>query len=174
MRAWHTTWSLAGLVFATITFLLALAIVLEFASRASAEQSNDQLAVKAVYYQGPWVTTNRKLNGTINCEVKQLSPDAWQGRFWGVWQHVPMDYTVQFGRDSPTAAKNGGRLVSITETQSADAMPVAGKATIDGAHYDWVGTFSPEEFDIQFTSSRYQGHLELKRSADPIPTPVQQ
>lgn len=172
MRAWHTRFSLAGIVFATITSLLTLAIFLELASGASAEQSNDQLTAKAVYYQGPWITTNRKLDGTINCEVKQLSPELWQGRFWGTWQHVPMDYTVQFGRDSTTAAKNGGRIVKISETQFTDAVPVAGKATIDGAHYDWVGTLSPEEFDIQFTGSRYQGHLELKRSVDPIPTPV--
>lgn len=171
MRAWHTRWSLAGIIFATITVLLVLAIVFEFASRTNAGQS-DQLVAKVAYYQGSWVTTNRKLDGTINCEVKQLSPDMWQGRFWGTWQHMPLDYTVQFGSKSTTTAHDRGRLVSIADNPLGDGVPVAGKATIDGAHYDWIGVLSPEEFDIQFTGSRYEGHLELKRSVDPIPTPA--
>jgi hypothetical protein len=50
-------------------------------------------------YAGPWVTTNRKLDGVINCRVKQIEPEHWQGHFWGVWQHVPLDYTVEFCGD---------------------------------------------------------------------------
>jgi hypothetical protein len=113
-------------------------------------------------YQGPWVTTNRKLNGTLNCLVQKIDSDKWRGRFWGVWEHVPMDYTVEFGRQDQTA-KDGGRLVSIGEKAIADGIPITGKATIDGANYEWIGVMSPEEFDIQFTGSRYEGHLELKR-----------
>ena len=60
-------------------------------------------------YSGMWVTTkNKKLDGTANCEVKQLAQDQWQGRFWGVWQHVPFDYTVEFGRDKDK--KNGTEM----------------------------------------------------------------
>jgi hypothetical protein len=113
-------------------------------------------------YQGPWLTTNRKLNGTINCHLQKISSDKWLGHFWGVWEHVPLDYTVEFGRQDPTA-KDGGRLVSIGDKPLADGIPVTGKATIDGAHYDWIGILTPEEFDIQFTGSRYEGHLELKQ-----------
>ena len=60
-------------------------------------------------YSGTWVTTkNKKLDGTATCEVKQLSQDQWQGHFWGVWQHVPFDYTVEFGRDK--VKKNGSEM----------------------------------------------------------------
>jgi hypothetical protein len=121
-------------------------------------------------YQGNWVTTNRKLNGTMNCQVKELSPDQWQGRFWGTWEHVPFDYTVEFGHDNSPTAKNGGRLVSISDKALIGGEPVTGKATIDGAHYDWIGILAPEEFDIKFTGSRYEGHLELKRVQDQIPS----
>src|SRR5258707_112456 len=49
-------------------------------------------------YQGPWVTTkNKKLNGNSNCQIQQLAIDRWKGRFWGTWQQVPFDYTVEFG-----------------------------------------------------------------------------
>src|SRR5436190_16626168 len=59
------------------------------------QHSNSKLEGR---YQGPWVTTkNKKLDGIANCEVEQLAKDKWKGRFWGVWQHVPFDYTVEFG-----------------------------------------------------------------------------
>ena len=80
---------------------------------------------------------------------------------------------LQFGRNNPTTAmKDGGKVASIAEKPLADGIPVSGIATIDGAHYEWIGIMSPQEFDIQFTGSRYQGHLELKRTADPIPLPT--
>src|SRR5689334_17851643 len=57
-------------------------------------------------YAGPWVTTsNKKLDGTTNCIVQQLTADRWQGRFWGIWQQVPFDYTVEFERAKPKEGK---------------------------------------------------------------------
>src|SRR5690242_7971095 len=95
-------------------------------------------------FAGAWVTTkNKKLDGNANCEVKQLSTDHWQGKFWGVWQHVPFDYTVEFTADKP---KQKGEL-SVAMTDNLADRPggkdqehrVVGKAVIDGATYDWTG-----------------------------------
>ena len=102
--------------------------------------------------------------------MEQLAKDKWKGRFWGVWQHVPFDYTVEFGpnksskrSDEPTnPGEKHGQLTADTL-----GIAVAGKATIDGASYDWTGTLAPNEFDIQFTGSRYEGHLELARVRQP-------
>lgn len=122
-------------------------------------------------YSGTWVTTsNKKLNGTAKCEVKQLSKDHWRGRFWGMWERVPFDYTVEFAGDN---FKNGpqGKRESSGENDSlidnAAKHPVAGTATIDGAHYDWTGNLTANEFNIRFAGSRYEGYLELKRVPDP-------
>jgi hypothetical protein len=113
-------------------------------------------------YEGPWATTNRKLNGTMNCLVKPLSDGHWQGRFWGTWEHVPLDYTVEFSRDDQ-APSEATRVVSVDVKAPRNSESVTGKATIDGAHYDWNGILGPDQFMIQFTGSRYEGHLELKR-----------
>ena len=122
-------------------------------------------------YSGTWVTTkNKKLDGTANCEVKELSQDQWQGHFWGVWQHVPFDYTVEFGRDK--VKKNGSERSPETSGQNGRSIdtaaenPVSGQATIDGAHYEWTGDLTANEFKIRFEGSRYEGHLELKRERD--------
>jgi hypothetical protein len=37
---------------------------------------------------------------------------------------------------------------------------------IDGASYDWTGVLATEEFNIKFTGSRYEGHLELARAKE--------
>jgi hypothetical protein len=119
-------------------------------------------------YSGPWLTTStKKLNGTTNCEIKQVTNDHWQGRFWGEWQKVPFDYTVAFDR-----VKNppeGLETAQTKITKNVDlkiepfGIPVAGKAMIDGASYDWIGGLTRNQFNIEFTGSRYEGHLELMR-----------
>ncbi|HZZ29998.1 MAG TPA: hypothetical protein VFE46_18525 [Pirellulales bacterium] len=96
-------------------------------------------------YVGTWQTTkSKKLHGTANCIVKQISDEHWQGRFWGMWEHVDFDYTVEFCGD-----------------------PVTGTATIDGAEYQWTGTLTQDVFKIQFTGSRYEGSMDLKRIDGP-------
>jgi hypothetical protein len=119
-------------------------------------------------YSGPWVTTGRKkLDGTTNCEIKQLAVDKWQGRFWGEWQKVPFDYTVDFERvkNPPegleTAQAKTTKNVDLKKDLSG--IPVAGKAMIDGASYEWIGVLTREQFNIEYTGSRYEGHLELSR-----------
>jgi hypothetical protein len=93
-------------------------------------------------YVGEWHTTNRKLDGTMTC-VATLGNDNWRGRFYGVWQGVNFDYTVDF---------------------SGPPEALRGQATIDGANYDWTGTLSgqsPRTFQGQFGGSRYAGHFKL-------------
>lgn len=144
------------------------------ASTAVAANSTTESAKIEGRYEGSWVTTkNKKLNGTANCQVKQLSKDHWQGRFWGIWQQVPFDYTVEFG-----AVKDGksGPVVSRETIEpkvrlivNTGENPVAGTASIDGASYEWIGNLTANEFTIQFTGSRYDGYLELKRVPDKKP-----
>lgn len=99
-------------------------------------------------FEGPWHTTNRKLDGIMTCEVNDLGDDQWQGRFHGVWQGVPFDYTVKF--DGPPAK-------------------LRGKAQIDGADYEWTGSMtreataeSPGRFKGSFGGTRYTGYFDLK------------
>ena len=132
---------------ATLVFALAAAV-------ADAQPSSLSGAVDG-RYEGSWVTTkNKKLNGTASCQVRQLGRDRWEGRFWGIWQQVPFDYKVEFA-----AAK-------AEQNSAAVENAVRGTATIDGAYYDWTGTLTPTEFNIQFTGTRYEGQMELKRVAD--------
>src|SRR3954467_12347748 len=86
-------------------------------------------------YEGPWHTTNRKLDGPMTCAVKDLGDNKWSGRFYGIWQGVPFDYTVSF---------------------SGFPDKLQGKATIGGADYIWSGVFDSEEgrFKGQFGGSR--------------------
>jgi hypothetical protein len=136
-------------------------------STAAAPDSQPKTAKSELYFEGPWVTTKTKqLNGTITCRVEPLSPGRWRGRFWGTWQQVPLDYTVEFAVDSEIAHT---RTVAVENGVVAGGVPVAGKAMIDGASYDWKGLLSPDQFTIQFTGSRYEGHLELKRIAEKTP-----
>jgi hypothetical protein len=95
-------------------------------------------------FEGPWNTTNRKLDGIMTAVVKDLGQDRWQGRFYGVWQGVPFDYTVKFA----------GKLSSLK-----------GTAVIDHADYVWTGAVdegSPAVFTGKFGGSRYTGHFVLK------------
>ena len=100
------------------------------------------LASAADYaFEGPWKTTNRKLDGIMTSEVTKTGEEQWKGRFYGVWQGVAFDYNVAF-------------------TGPADQL--RGTATIDGAHYDWTGTLSTDRFQGSFTGSRYTGYFDLK------------
>ena len=94
-------------------------------------------------YEGDWVTTNRRLDGKMTAVVT-YGPEKgkWKSRFYGIWQGVDFDYTVDF-------------------TGPVDKL--VGKATIDGASYDWQGTISQEAFKATFGGSRYRGHFDMKR-----------
>lgn len=98
-------------------------------------------------FQGPWHTTNRKLDGIMTCVVTSLGNEQWQGRFHGIWQGVDFDYTVRF-EGPPTQ--------------------LHGTATIDDADYVWSGSIAPDsskgvrEFKATFGGNRYSGHFELK------------
>jgi hypothetical protein len=100
-------------------------------------------------YGGTWNTTNRKLDGPMTCVVKELGSDRWQGRFYGVWQGVPFDYTVPF------------------TGQSSD---LRGTATIDGASYTWTGSITSGVFKGTFGGSRYIGSFELKEKPAQVAT----
>jgi hypothetical protein len=94
-------------------------------------------------FEGPWKTTNRKLDGIMTCVVKQTGEEKWQGRFFGVWPGVPFDYTVPF---------------------SGPPEKLQGTATIDGASYTWTGEMNRASqpcFKGTFGGSRYTGNFEL-------------
>lgn len=96
-------------------------------------------------YEGMWHTTNRKLDGMMTCVVKEQGDGKWTGRFYGVWQRVPFDYTVQFA----------GKPDKLT-----------GQATIDGADYTWSGDMGTQDggrFKGSFGGNRYRGYFDLKR-----------
>ena len=97
-----------------------------------------------IAFEGTWHTTNRKLDGAMMCIVTDLGNEQWRGRFYGVWQGVPFDYTVPF-RGKPSDLR--------------------GTATIDGADYVWTGQMTeetPQSFKGSFGGSRYMGHFDLK------------
>lgn len=106
-----------------------------------------------VVYEGTWHTTNRKLEGTMTCAVKDLGDNKWNGRFYGTWQGVPFDYTVPF-------------------TGSPEKLQ--GKATIDGADYIWSGSFNPEDsrFKGQFGGNRYSGYFDLAKKQPAAAAPA--
>ena len=94
-------------------------------------------------YKGKWVTTaNRKLDGEMTCVITYAGKDKWHGHFYGIWQGVEFDYMEKF---------------------TGPALKLVGKATIDGAHYDWKGTVTQQRFKATFTGDRYTGYFELKR-----------
>jgi len=93
-------------------------------------------------YEGVWETTNRKLDGTMTCEVTERGEGKWTGHFHGVWYGQPFSYTVDF-RGPP------GKL--------------RGTAVIDGADYEWTGEITKDRFKGEFTCSRYLGSFDLKR-----------
>jgi hypothetical protein len=101
-------------------------------------------------FEGPWHTTNRKLDGNMTCVVSDLGEGKWQGRFYGIWQGVDFDYTVRFT----------GTLANLQ-----------GTAIIDGADYTWNGVIdssgpgSTRLFRGVFGGNRYAGQFELKEKS---------
>lgn len=100
-------------------------------------------------YQGPWITTNRKLDGDMTCIVTPIARHEWQGRFYGTWQGVPFDHTVSF---------------------TGPAKDLRGRATIDGAAYEWRARIDRERFLANFGGDRYTGSFDLKRVPSPAVT----
>ena len=138
----------------------------------AAESEVDSVKIEG-RYTGAWITTkNKKLDGTVTCDVRQISPGHWQGKFTGVWQRVPFDYTVEFGKAKPKDPVSSSSELTATSTSAGIATgsnPVAGEAVIEGAHYDWTGNLTPDQFEIRFTGTRYEGHLELARTQNKKP-----
>ena len=118
-------------------------------------------------YEGAWISTSSTDGGGIaNCEVKQLSKDCWQGRFWGGSKQKPFDYTVEFSLDngddhSPAAAQRS--------TVTKGAVLAKCKATIDGAHYDFAGELNSGEFMLRSSGGQYEGSMLLKRVPEAKP-----
>jgi hypothetical protein len=163
------------------TIMIAMTLT-AFATSQATAQSNptavpENLPIKQRIegrYSGPWLTTStKKLDGTTNCEIKQTTNDHWHGRFWGEWQKVPFDYTVEFDRVKNPPAGLETAQAKITKNVDLKSepfgIPVAGKAMIDGASYDWIGGLTRDQFNIEFTGSRYEGHLELTRVPEKKP-----
>lgn len=101
-------------------------------------------AAAAITYEGTWVTTNRKLDGTMTAVVDDLGGDRWKGKFFGVWMGRKFSYDVEWT----------GKPDDLT-----------GKAVIDGASYTWKGKMAPTtpgSFEGTFTGSRYTGYFKLK------------
>ena len=93
-------------------------------------------------YEGTWVTVKgKKLDGRMTAVVTPMG-DEWSGRFFGIWQGVKFDYTVKFA----------GKFEALI-----------GKATIDGAKYDWRGSIDLDSFKGSFTGDRYHGSFDLRR-----------
>jgi hypothetical protein len=95
-------------------------------------------------FEGKWHTTNRKLDGTMTCVVTELGSEQWKGRFFGVWQGVPFDYTVAF---------------------SGKPSDLHGTAMIDGANYVWTGQIAeqtPAVLKGTFGGTRYTGSFDMK------------
>jgi hypothetical protein len=119
--------------------ILASAVVLLWCTAAGA---------KDLVFEGTWVTTNRPLDGTLTCVVTDLGNNQWRGHFYGTWQGTTFSYRVDF-RGPPEDLR--------------------GRATIDGARYEWTGEMSrgtPGWFKGKFTGDRYAGSFSLKRKSD--------
>jgi len=124
--------------------IIALALLGTFSAVASAREA---------VFEGGWRTTNRPLDGTMTCKVTRLDAEQWRGRFYGVWQGVPFDYTVTF---------------------SGPPSDLTGTATIDGAEYAWSGSLERSgRFWGKFGGTRYEGQFDLqkKKSATPKSQP---
>ena len=103
-------------------------------------------------FVGEWVTNEgRNLDGIMTCDItkyKLVNAERkeyeWTGRFYGVWQGQYFTYTVKF---------------------KGPIEKMRGKATIDGASYDWVGSFTHTKKGVRFvgkfTGSRYGGWFNL-------------
>jgi hypothetical protein len=93
-------------------------------------------------YEGTWVTTNRRLDGTMTCVVTDRGDDKWSGHFSGVWQGRAFSYRVEF---------------------SGPPDKLRGTATIDCADYEWTGQIDKDSFRGTFGGTRYVGSFNLKR-----------
>lgn len=94
-------------------------------------------------YKGTWVTTNRKLDGSMTCVVKSRGIDKWSGHFDGVWMGRRFAYDVQW---------------------SGPSDDFRGEAVIDRADYQWTGFVDLDgNFKGKFTGNRYNGHFDLKK-----------
>lgn len=107
--------------------------------------SSAPASARDLVYEGTWVTTNRKLDGTMTCVVTDLGDNQWSGHFYGTWEGVPFSYKVEF---------------------SGPPDKLRGQAMIDGAFYEWTGTMDRESsgwFKGKFSGSRYFGSFALKK-----------
>jgi hypothetical protein len=153
----------------TVAFLFTEAAPVAMAQNPSPIESNARgdASKTVARYEGTWNTTKiKKLDGTISCQVKPLAKDRWQGRFWGVWQQVPFDYTVDF---APADHERTTPATEVRADEKTTDQRVRGTATIDGASYQWLGNLTPQRFDVQFTGSRYEGSMQLKRVTEKAP-----
>ena len=96
-------------------------------------------------YQGTWVTTNRKLDGTMTCVVTDLGDNKWRGHFHGVWYGQAFSYKVKF---------------------SGPPEKLRGRATVDGADYQWTGKMAKGRFTGRFWGNRYLGSFNLKQKGN--------
>ena len=84
----------------------------------------------------------------MRCVVTDLGNNKWRGRFYGSWQGQKFSYRVNF---------------------SGPPNRLRGRASIDGAEYEWTGKMSKGangSFKGKFGGSRYTGHFSLKRKSD--------
>ncbi len=100
-------------------------------------------AAQDIVYRGEWKTRNRKLDGQMTCVVTPKAKEQWKGRFYGVWQGVDFDYTVDF---------------------AGPPNDLRGTATIDGAAYTWRARMDKDRFRANFGGDRYSGSFDLKKS----------
>lgn len=106
-----------------------------------ATQAGETPTVEYVY-RGNWQTVNRPLDGEMTCIVTSTGKHKWQGRFYGIWQGVDFDYTVDF---------------------TGPPKDLQGSAMIDGASYDWRAWITRDAMKANFSGSRYEGSFDLKR-----------
>src|SRR4051812_47415558 len=101
-------------------------------------------SAKELVFHGTWVTTNRKLDGTMTCVVTDLGDNKWRGHFYGTWEGVDFSYKVEF---------------------TGPPEKLHGRAVIDGADYEWSGEMSQESpgwLKGKFWGNRYLGSFSLK------------
>jgi hypothetical protein len=109
--------------------------------------SSDDKRGEDYAFTGPWKTTNRKLDGVMNCITTPLANQKWEARFSGTWQGVDFDHNVTF---------------------QGPPDDLRGTAIIDGASYQWRGRIDAQSFRANFTGDRYERSFDLKRTRLPI------
>jgi len=98
-------------------------------------------------YEGTWLTTNRRLDGTLTCVVTDLGGNKWRGHFSGNWEGQEFSYQVDF---------------------TGPPEKLSGRARIDGADYEWTGqmdTAPGGTFKGKFWGTRYLGSFNLKQKS---------